>query len=83
LATLIKRPILNIAPRTSTTTGSLADLAIHIRKMGITLEAKLLDPQYWHQGIFQHPIFRVLKWRAGATFDWLFFDNSKLINFDC
>jgi hypothetical protein len=20
---------------------------------------------------------------AGATFDWLFFDNSKLINFDC
>ena len=20
--------------------------------------------------------------RAGATFDWLFFDNSKVINFD-
>ncbi len=20
---------------------------------------------------------------AGATFDWLFFDNSKLIDFDC
>ncbi len=22
-------------------------------------------------------------WGAGATFDWLFFDNSKLIDFDC
>ncbi len=26
--------------------------------------------------------FQVI-WRAGATFNWLFFDNSKLINFDC
>jgi len=24
-----------------------------------------------------------VKWGAGVTFDWLFFDNSKLIDFDC
>ncbi len=25
----------------------------------------------------------VLSLGAGATFDWTFFDNSKLIDFDC
>ncbi len=27
-------------------------------------------------------IFYTLKMGAGATFDWLFFDNSKVVNFD-
>jgi hypothetical protein len=28
-------------------------------------------------------VFTVVTLGAGATFDWLFFDNSKLIDFDC
>ncbi len=37
---------------------------------------------FWRKKTLQANVFCSIPWRAGATFDWTFFDNSKLINFD-
>jgi hypothetical protein len=41
---------------------------------------KTIQNQTEHQKICKPSLHRK---GAGVTFDWLFFDNSKLIDFDC
>jgi hypothetical protein len=43
----------------------------------ITQEADIIDKES------KLKIWFGLEAGAGATFDWTFFDNSKLIDFDC
>ncbi len=78
-------------------TAELLNLGLrHFRYLDIlvyeyTSISKYLDI-YTYSDIYIHSVrlkqgksvfFDLLFKGAGATFDWLFFDNSKLINFDC